>query len=528
MLKILIKKHFMEQYAGWFYDHKNNKARSKAATAGMILMALLLGLGVFGGLMTMLSLALCEPLVAVGLGWLYFTVIGGLALFLGIVGGAFSAYTNLYKSKDNDNLLSLPIPYRDIVASRILSIYINTGIFSLLGILPGLIVYWIKTGPGVARMFWGLIFALSISFLALTLGCLLGYLVAKISTKLKNKSLITVLSSLVILGIYYVFYFRLQGVFRNMSEDPQAFARLESVPGLKPFGQAGEGSWVPGLILFAIACTLLLLTLWMLIRSFRQIISAANAVARVKKAAKVQEQKSNSQALLAREWNHLIASPGYILNSAMGSVFLLLLGGAALIKGGDLLNLLREAVPGDLMVVLAAASIGFLAGSNSLSAPSVSLEGKSLWLIHSLPVSGRDVLMAKLKLHLLVTGIPTLFVSLVFVFLLKPEPVGLILILVFPQLMVLLFASFGLMIGTLRPNLSWTNEMVPVKQSLPPVLSMFGGMFYGLVLGGAYFLVWKQIGALLYLGLAALLTLLLSLLILKWIAGRGARRFESL
>ena len=58
MLGLLIRKQLREQYAGWFYNPKKNTARSRVATAGMILMTIVFGLGVFGGLMTALGLTL--------------------------------------------------------------------------------------------------------------------------------------------------------------------------------------------------------------------------------------------------------------------------------------------------------------------------------------------------------------------------------------------------------------------------------------------------------------------------------------
>ena len=44
-----------------------------------------------------------------------------------------------------------------------------------------------------------------------------------------------------------------------------------------------------------------------------------------------------------------------------------------------------------------------------MAAPSVSLEGKNLWLLQSLPVKPWQALRAKLTVQLLLTGIPALF-----------------------------------------------------------------------------------------------------------------------
>ena len=48
--------------------------------------------------------------------WLYFTLMGLVAIFLGAFGSVFNTYSSLYLAKDNDLLLSLPIPLRVIIS----------------------------------------------------------------------------------------------------------------------------------------------------------------------------------------------------------------------------------------------------------------------------------------------------------------------------------------------------------------------------------------------------------------------------
>ena len=60
-------------------------------------------------------------MAAAGMGWLYFALMGLMAMFLGAFGSVFNTYSSLYLAKDNDLLLSLPIPVRIIMASRLVS-----------------------------------------------------------------------------------------------------------------------------------------------------------------------------------------------------------------------------------------------------------------------------------------------------------------------------------------------------------------------------------------------------------------------
>lgn len=195
MLSILLKKQMTEIFRGYFYDAKKNRSRSKAGTAAYLILFVGIMAGLLGGMFTYLSLAICGALTAAGMDWLYFVLMGLLAVLLGIFGSVFNTYSSLYLSKDNDLMLSLPIPVNVIMASRLLSVYLMGLMYSLVVILPAVIVYWVTVSVSAGVIFGCLLLMLLISVFVLTLSCALGWVVAKISLKLKNKSFITVVRS---------------------------------------------------------------------------------------------------------------------------------------------------------------------------------------------------------------------------------------------------------------------------------------------------------------------------------------------
>ena len=64
MVKILLKKQLTEIFRSYFYDAKKNKARSKAAITGYIVLFVILMVGILGGMFTFLSVSLCGALTA--------------------------------------------------------------------------------------------------------------------------------------------------------------------------------------------------------------------------------------------------------------------------------------------------------------------------------------------------------------------------------------------------------------------------------------------------------------------------------
>lgn len=122
MLKLLVKKQLTEIFRAYIYDAKKNRARSKAATVGYIIFFVLLMVGVIGGMFTTLSLAMCRSMAEAGMSWFYFAIMGLMAILLGAFGSVFTTYSSLYLPKDNDQMLSLPIPVNTLIAAPSVSL----------------------------------------------------------------------------------------------------------------------------------------------------------------------------------------------------------------------------------------------------------------------------------------------------------------------------------------------------------------------------------------------------------------------
>ena len=169
-----------------------------------------------------------------------------------------------------------------------------------------------------------------------------------------------------------------------------------------------------------------------------------------------------------------------------------------------------------------------LSAMNDITAPSVSLEGKNIWLVQAFPVTGWQALRAKLHLHLLLTLPPMLALVAAAEIVIKPPIIFAVLIPLVSALFVLFMAELGLALNLKSPNLKWTNETVPVKQSMSVMLALFGGWAAVLALGALYFAVGASIGAALYLLLCGMLLGIAALLLFKWLKTKGQRIFEAL
>ena len=93
---------------------------------------------------------------------------------------------------------------------------------------------------------------------------------------------------------------------------------------------------------------------------------------------------------------------------------------------------------------------------------------------------------------------------------------------------VLLLALFGLFAGLKLPNLTWTNEITPIKQGGSVMLALFVNWIYAIALGGLYFLCGRALGAAAYLAIFAAVTAVVCALLLRWLKRRGTRIFAAL
>lgn len=532
MLKTLLHKQMTEIFRSYFYDAKKNKKRSTASTAMFFVMYFVIMTGVLGGIFTYLSISMCGPMVSAGAGWLYFTLMGLIAVALGSFGSVFNTYSGLYLSKDNDLLLSMPIPVRYIMASRLLGVYLLGLMYSEVVMLPAIIVYWVVASPTPSAVVGSLLMAVLISVIVMLLSCLLGWVVAKISLKLKNKSFITVLASLVFLGLYYLVYFKAQNMINDLIANAAVYG--DKIKGsaypLYIFGRMGEGDTVAIIAVTAIVAVLTALLWALLSRSFIGIATSTAKTAKVKYKEKTVKAKSVSAALFGKEMRRFTASPNYMLNCGLGVVFLLAAGIALLIKGAYFGEILKEVFieQPDTIAVLVCAAICAMISMIDITAPSVSLEGKSIWLAQSLPIKSWQVLKAKLSVQILLSGIPALFCAVCAAATMKLGTAESLIIIAVTAVYTVLAAVFGLVLGLKMPNLSWTNEITPIKQGGSVMFAMLGGWGFSALVALPFFFFAYSLGAAAYLACVAAVSIIICVALTIWCKKKGAEIFANL
>ena len=140
MIRALLKKQLLELGAAFVRSSKTGKRRSRAGVFGYALLFIVLMLLVmlsFGAM----ALPMALTLVPQGLDWLYFVLMELSALTVSVLASAFTSYGHLFRCRDNQQLLALPIPPGAIFAVRCGGVYLTGLIYLLLAWVPSVVCY---------------------------------------------------------------------------------------------------------------------------------------------------------------------------------------------------------------------------------------------------------------------------------------------------------------------------------------------------------------------------------------------------
>ena len=532
MIRVLMRKQLKMLFSGFFVDRKTGKSKSKSATLMGIIIYAVLVLGCMGSMFGYVAYSMCAPLCAAGLDWMYMAMVALMTLAIGIFGSVFNTYASLYQARDNDLLLSLPIPVRAILFSRLSGVYVMGAMFAVTAMIPGIIVYAVVVHPGVWALVSAVIVMILLTFVIMVLSCILGWVVGKIGNKTRNKSFVTVILSLAFLVAYYAVYMNANKMLSKIIANSGMYsAKIKgSAYPLYSIGRAATGDGLQ-LALVAAGTLVISLAVWLILeRTFIGIVTTKTGHTKKKNVVKAAKAQNQEIALLQREFKRLAASAVYMLNCSLGTLLMIVLAVVCLIKGKYIIDMISKipGLPDGVLMLGACMAVCAAASMNDLTAPSISLEGKNLWIVRSLPVTSWQILRAKLRLHVVLTLLPALIFDIAMIVLVKPAPLDCVMMLLIPCFYVCLTAYIGLTVSLKMPKLDWTSETAVVKQSMGVLVALLSNFVYIIVLVAGYVLLADVVVPEIYLIISATLTAVIAALIRIWLKRRGVQVFEAL
>ncbi|MDO5573991.1 MAG: hypothetical protein Q4G60_08425 [bacterium] len=405
----------------------------------------------------------------------------------------------LFGFKDYDMLMSLPVSNKVVITSKFLYMYVSNELLTMGILIPMAVAYSLWTPVhAVDILIWVLAIPVA-PLIPMTIATVLGAVIAAITSRVKHKNLISVILSFIMIFAIMLFNIRLNS---SQESDAEFYMNIKIIssmltdkmnrlyPPVRLFQNSlSEHSVLPVLLLILISVVWYLIFVTVVSIGFNQINSRLKA-RQAKAQYKMQELKTSSplMALVKKEIGRFLSSPGYIVNCTVGSAMAIIFAVFCVIKGPEevIRTFAAEGFSGFTTGILCAIPFfaSALLGMTCTSAASLSLEGKNLWIVKSLPLEPKIILKSKIIFDLLI-GVSTAFICGVLLLIaIKPADfITAVWFIATPVSFKLFTAVWGMFLNVKLPNYEWENEMVVIKQGGASTISVFSGLILGGVLG---------------------------------------------
>ncbi len=533
MIRTLVKIRLRALLAGMLSQTRQKKKSGKGMAILFAVLFLYVG-AVIAGLMCLSFSQLAPVYHAAGLDWLYYALAGLMCLALSLFGSVFMTQSQLYDARDNDLLLSMPIPPRTILLSRMLPLLGITLVFCALVMVPAMVMYGVLVEFSFGNVMFQLLALAGIVLLSQALSCLLGWGMHLLLARM-NRSLASLLYMVVFLAVYFGLYSRagtLLGAIATQGGAIGAAVKTWVWP-LYAMGRGCDGD-VLLLMAFSAVCAAVFGGIyWLLSVTFLRTATSRRSGKKRKLDMGGMKVGNATQAILYKEWRHFLGSPVYLTNLGLGILMTAGIAVAGVVFRGKLMGILDTYAGLGLdltgyIPLLVCGMLGFLNAMMCLSAPSVSLEGKNLWVLKSMPVSTKEILMAKLKFHCLLNTPVIMLAGLVLAAAYGCGVPEILLCALVPGLLTVLCGLVGMIFGLKWARLDWLNETYPVKQGMAAGLTMLAMMGLPLVLAGCYFALKAVLEPWMFLALCAVAVAAACAGLYRLLITWGVRRWERL
>ena len=190
---------------------------------------------------------------------------------------------------------------------------------------------------------------------------------------------------------------------------------------------------------------------------------------------------SQSYALLIREKRRYISTPVYMTNTLCGYMMATVFVLFTILAYDKLLPYILQLelyfqLDCDMEKLLYVYILTILTTLSSTTYPSISIEGKQMEILKSLPIRDSDIVKVKVRFHMSLSMPIIIILSTVMIFSLHLRWSIAVLCYIMPLLYSGFIGILGCLLNLFLPDFGWNNVTYIIKQSLPAILSALIGM----------------------------------------------------
>lgn len=399
--------------------------------------------------------------------------VSGTALLLSLL----RAGPLLFSPKSYERLAALPVKTKSVIISKFITLYVYNSIFTVVIGFAGALAYAVHanaTPLAIIEMFIG---ALLLPSVPMAAGAIIGTVAYKIASISKKKNLMSTLLSIATVLIVCSISFGSS----NVATDEEMMNSLANTLGgvdkyyfISTWFTNGVNGDLLSFILFAVVSIAVSALLLLLIGKLYTPICIGMSSVSSKRNFKMSEQKVKSvfANLYTKEIKRYFGSSVYLMNTIMG--FILAVGVSVSILFLDTSTFEAEVgLPVSMFASLMPIVIAAMCNTMPTTAATISMEGKNIWILQTLPVPVGEVMKAKVAVNMTLALPSCLIASTCTVIAFGTNPIESVFAYLIPLTLTLFGSYLGLYVNLLNPMMNWDNETQAVKQSKSALLTMF-------------------------------------------------------
>lgn len=387
--------------------------------------------------------------------------------------------------KDYDMVMSLPVNNTSVVLSRLTMLYIMNLVIGIIALIPAIIVYSMNTSVVIGDFFVLFVALLLTPIIPMIIALAIGIVIVAVSSKSKHNNIFALLFSIIGILLFVYVSSKLQTMDTSQIADISTMLINyfnQFYPPSFLFSKALLYNDGVSLGLFVLSSFITLLAFVAVISQFYKQLNTRAFSHHTGKDFRLGDLTVSSpfMALYKRELARFFSCTIYALNSCIVIILLLVISIMSVFYLPDVIVEQLEAL--GIMSVFEAVIplvVSVLVCICCTTSASLSLEGKSRWIMCSIPVKAITVFNAKILVNLTVV-LPILWISLVLLRFAFPQTaIQTIFLFVTPTIYALFISIIGMLLNVKYPRYDWTSEYYAVKGGAVSVLATIG---VGLVL----------------------------------------------
>ena len=460
--------------------------------------------------------------------------------FMTIIEGVYKTGSLIFNCKDDQLLLSLPIKRRTVLFIRIFKFYVFELLFNSMFLLPIMVAY-IRWAEVISWTYYltSIIMLLFLPIIPIVISCILGVISSSITSRFKYKNAVQIIISFIlVLGIIFVSY-NMDGLFNYIMLHATSISDFIT----KIYYPVGvytsliEKFDILKLLIFILVhISIFIVSIFILSKFYFKINSRLKKVTTTKKTKiSTLTIKSNSiyKSLIKKELNTFFSTPVFVINAGFGMILFVIATIIIAIKFDSLLPMLESANMSKdfIMKNLSIFIFLFISATSymtSITSSVISLEGKNINILKTLPVKTKTILMSKVYSSVLITT-PLLILGNIVLFIkFKLSIIESLLLIVLCFLVPLVSHFIGILVNLKYPKLDFENETEVVKQSAGSFISVLIGFGF---LMTTFIVLTNLLGIvnpLLLLIISTLLYIIIDIVLYMILCNKGVKEFNSL